>query len=115
MSAPGVLCAKTTVPMAVPGTTFPTTTPVAGLPVGNGIRVVLNKWPITIESAEDELILRGSNKAVYKADLIIEATGRVPNLSVLEGNSKTLTSIVFFEQYNLQWHEADPLYCQKTR
>ena len=50
----------------------------------DGIRVVLNESPISVESAGNELIIRGSNNAVYKADLIIEATGRVPNLSVLE-------------------------------
>ena len=53
---------------------------------GDGIRVVLNETPISVESVENELIIRGSNNAVYKSDLIIEATGRVPNLSVLEGD-----------------------------
>jgi len=51
----------------------------------DGIRVVLNESPISVESAGNELILQGSKNAVYKADLIIEATGRIPNLSVLEG------------------------------
>jgi len=51
-----------------------------------GIRVVLNESPLSVESAENELILRSSKNAVYKADLIIAATGRIPNLSVLEGD-----------------------------
>ena len=51
-----------------------------------GIRVVLNESPKSVESAGNELIVRGSKNAVYKADLIIAATGRVPNLSVLEGD-----------------------------
>ncbi len=51
-----------------------------------GIRVVLNESPLSVESAENELILRGSKNAIYKADLIIAATGRIPNLSVLEGD-----------------------------
>ena len=52
----------------------------------DGIKVVLNESPISVEYAENELILRGKKNAVYKADLIIEATGRVPNLSVLDGD-----------------------------
>jgi glutathione reductase (NADPH) len=52
----------------------------------DGIRVVLNESPVSVESAGNELILRGSKNAVYKADLIIAALGRVPNLSVLEGD-----------------------------
>jgi glutathione reductase (NADPH) len=50
-----------------------------------GIKVVLNESPRSVESAEKGLLLQGSKGAVYEADLIIEATGRVPNLSVLEG------------------------------
>ncbi len=52
----------------------------------DGIRVVLNESPVSVESAENELILRGLKNTVYKADLIIAGTGRVPNLSVLEGD-----------------------------
>jgi glutathione reductase (NADPH) len=51
-----------------------------------GIRVVLNESPLSVESTENKLILRGSKDAIYKADLIIAATGRIPNLSVIEGN-----------------------------
>lgn len=50
-----------------------------------GIKVVLNESPRSVESAENGLIIQGSKGAVYEADLIIEATGRVPNLSVLKG------------------------------
>jgi len=52
----------------------------------DGIRVVLNESPLSVESKENELILHGSKNAVYRADLIIAATGRIPNLSVIEGN-----------------------------
>jgi len=50
-----------------------------------GIKVVLNESPRSVESAENGLILQGSKGAVYESDLIIAATGRVPNLSVLKG------------------------------
>jgi glutathione reductase (NADPH) len=50
-----------------------------------GISVALNESPISVESADNGLILQSSNGVVYEADLIIESTGRVPNLSVLEG------------------------------
>ncbi|NNL41575.1 MAG: NAD(P)/FAD-dependent oxidoreductase [Desulfobacterales bacterium] len=52
----------------------------------DGIRVVLNESPKSVESTGKELIIKGSQNAVYKADLIIEATGRIPNLSVLQGD-----------------------------
>jgi len=50
-----------------------------------GIKIVLNESPLSVESTENGLILQSSKGRVYEADLIIEATGRVPNLSVLEG------------------------------
>ena len=50
-----------------------------------GIKVVLNESPTSVESAENGLILQSSKGKVYETDLIIEGTGRVPNLSVLEG------------------------------
>ena len=50
-----------------------------------GIRVVLNESPRSVESAENGLVLQGLKGAVYEADLVIEATGRAPNLSVLKG------------------------------
>ena len=50
-----------------------------------GIKVVLNESPRSVESAENGFILQGSKGAVYESDLIIAATGRVPNLSVLKG------------------------------
>lgn len=52
-----------------------------------GIKIVLNESPISVESTENGLIIQGAERVVYKADLIIEATGRVPNLSVLEGEN----------------------------
>jgi glutathione reductase (NADPH) len=51
-----------------------------------GIRVVLDESPKSVESAGNDLIIRGASGAVYKTGLIIEATGRIPNLSVLEGD-----------------------------
>lgn len=51
-----------------------------------GIKIVLNESPTSVESAENGLILQSSKGRVYEADLIIESTGRVPNLSVLEGD-----------------------------
>ena len=51
----------------------------------DGIKVVLNESPKSVESTENGLIILGSKGSVYEADLVIEATGRVPNLSVLEG------------------------------
>jgi len=50
-----------------------------------GISVALNESPTSVESADNGLILQSSKGVVYEADLIIESTGRVPNLSVLEG------------------------------
>ncbi len=57
-----------------------------------GINIVLNESPISVESTEKGLIVQGSEGGVYEADLIIGATGRVPNLSVLEGDHSTVES-----------------------
>ncbi len=57
-----------------------------------GVQVVLDETPVSVESNSSGLLLTGSTGAKYHADLIIEATGRVPNLSVLEqghGNVET--------------------------
>ena len=50
-----------------------------------GLSVTLNESPKSVESADNGLILQSFKGVVYEADLIIESTGRVPNLSVLEG------------------------------
>ncbi|MBN1833940.1 MAG: NAD(P)/FAD-dependent oxidoreductase, partial [Deltaproteobacteria bacterium] len=57
-----------------------------------GIRIVLDESPVSIESTEEGLIIQGSGGGVYEADLIIGATGRVPNLSVLEGDHSNVES-----------------------
>jgi glutathione reductase (NADPH) len=48
-----------------------------------GIQVRLNETPVEVQSMEPGLRLKTSTGDEYDADLIIEATGRVPNLSVL--------------------------------
>jgi glutathione reductase (NADPH) len=50
-----------------------------------GIRVVLNESPVSVEKTSSGFIVTGETGKVYEADLVIEATGRVPNISVLEG------------------------------
>jgi glutathione reductase (NADPH) len=50
-----------------------------------GIRVVVDETPKRVQTAAGKLTLEGSTGAGYSADLIIRATGRIPNLSVLEG------------------------------
>ncbi len=57
-----------------------------------GIRIVLNESPVSVESTEKGLIVQGSGGGVYEGDLIIGATGRVPNLSVLEGDHSNVES-----------------------
>ncbi|MBN2059070.1 MAG: NAD(P)/FAD-dependent oxidoreductase, partial [Deltaproteobacteria bacterium] len=57
-----------------------------------GIKIVLNESPRSVESTEKGLIIQGSEGVFYEADLIIEATGRVPNLSVLEGGYSNVES-----------------------
>ena len=57
-----------------------------------GIKVVLNESPEAVESTEKGLVIRGSKGAIYEADLIIEGTGRIPNLSVLEGGQGNVNS-----------------------
>ncbi|MDX2503725.1 MAG: NAD(P)/FAD-dependent oxidoreductase, partial [Gammaproteobacteria bacterium] len=61
-----------------------------------GINIVLNETPVSVEVSVGidpvELKLTGATGAEYQADLIIEATGRVPNLTVLEsGHGKVET------------------------
>jgi len=50
-----------------------------------GIRVVLNESPVSVEKTSSGFIVTGEAGEVYETDLVIEATGRVPNISVLEG------------------------------
>lgn len=50
-----------------------------------GIKVVVNEEPVSVEKDGGGLHLLGSSGTRYDADLIVEAIGRVPNLSVLEG------------------------------
>lgn len=50
-----------------------------------GISVVVNDSPASIEKIDSGLNLQGVTGTVFETDLVIEATGRVPNLSVLEG------------------------------
>ena len=52
-----------------------------------GIRVVLEESPRSVKTAGDALAVTGDSGGVYEADLVIEATGRIPNLSVLEGGA----------------------------
>jgi glutathione reductase (NADPH) len=52
----------------------------------HGIQVVLNETPTSVESTDNGLRLQGSTGEHYETDLIIEATGRIPNTSVLAGN-----------------------------
>jgi glutathione reductase (NADPH) len=59
-----------------------------------GIKFVLNETPTSVESTQNGLILQSSKGVIYEADLIIESTGRVPNLSVLEsGYGKVESSL----------------------
>jgi glutathione reductase (NADPH) len=50
-----------------------------------GIEVVLNDSPVSVETSENGLLIQGSKGVGYRADLVIEATGRTPDLKVLEG------------------------------
>lgn len=52
----------------------------------SGIRVVLKESPSRIESIENQFRVHGSSGTVYETDLVIEASGRVPNLSALDGD-----------------------------
>ena len=51
-----------------------------------GIRVITKESPTKIESVGDHLVVHGQNGTTYEVDLVIEASGRVPNLSVLQGD-----------------------------
>lgn len=51
-----------------------------------GIKVVLNEAPIEVLKSNNGYTVKGKTGTNYETDLIIEATGRLPNLSVLNGN-----------------------------
>jgi glutathione reductase (NADPH) len=52
----------------------------------SGISVVLDEAPVEIRRVESGYVVHGKSGDQYEADLIIEATGRTPNLTLLEGN-----------------------------
>ena len=51
-----------------------------------GINIVLNDSPIKIDKDDFNYIVSAKSGKTYETDLIIEASGRLPNLSVLEGD-----------------------------
>ncbi len=51
-----------------------------------GISLIVDESPDKIEELASGYRLHGKSGAHYETDLIIEATGRVPNLTVLEGD-----------------------------
>ncbi|MDA7916238.1 NAD(P)/FAD-dependent oxidoreductase [Verrucomicrobia bacterium] len=57
-----------------------------------GIKVVTNETPTSVEKTETGLLIRTSAGTEYETDVIIEATGRIPNLSVLEGEAGNVKS-----------------------
>lgn len=58
----------------------------------HGIKVILNETPTQVESVEGALKIESSAGNHYETDLVIEATGRVPNTSVLESNLSNVES-----------------------
>jgi glutathione reductase (NADPH) len=57
-----------------------------------GIKLVLNESPTSVEVNDDAMLVRTSGTGAYETDLIIEATGRVPNLSALDGGAGVVKS-----------------------
>ena len=51
-----------------------------------GISILVNEPPTRIEKTDAGLVIHGESGKRYEADLVIEAVGRVPNLSVLDGD-----------------------------
>lgn len=49
-----------------------------------GVNVVTDESPVAITQNDHGYVIEGSSGSQYYADLIIEATGRIPNLSVLD-------------------------------
>jgi len=52
-----------------------------------GMNIILEESPVSVEEEEGTLRIQGSSGATYDADFIVEATGRTPNLSVLDGDA----------------------------
>lgn len=52
----------------------------------SGIDVVLSNSPTKIEKFDNHFLVSSNSGSTYETDLVIEATGRLPNLSVLEGD-----------------------------
>jgi len=52
-----------------------------------GIDVHTNQTPVKIEKTESGLLVTTESGATFETDCVIEATGRVPNLSILAGTS----------------------------
>jgi glutathione reductase (NADPH) len=57
-----------------------------------GIHFVPGESATSVEKTPDGLVLHGSSGTTYEADAIFEAIGRVPNLSVLEGEAGDVES-----------------------
>jgi len=57
-----------------------------------GIKVVLNESPLSVETSSGAYSLKTSSGEIYETDLIVEATGRIPNLSVLNGDAGKVAS-----------------------
>ncbi|MFT5803261.1 MAG: glutathione reductase (NADPH) [Patiriisocius sp.] len=58
----------------------------------SGISVVLDEAPVEIRQTGTGYVVHGKTGAQYEADLVIEASGRTPNLSLLEGNQGLVES-----------------------
>ena len=56
-----------------------------------GIKVMLNRHPTEITHAGDSFILHSSDDHAYETDCIIGATGRIPNVAVLQGDHGQVT------------------------
>lgn len=57
-----------------------------------GIEVVLNESPASVKAVGRGLRISGSGGGEYEADCVIEATGRLPNLSILKGGAGEVAS-----------------------
>jgi glutathione reductase (NADPH) len=57
-----------------------------------GIKVVVNETPTAVKAVDAGLVISSSSGKEYRTDVIIEATGRVPNLSVLAGDAGNVDS-----------------------
>lgn len=57
-----------------------------------GIELVFNESPTSVQAVESGFRISGSGGGEYGADCVIEATGRAPNLSILEGGAGEVES-----------------------